>query len=131
LGSLGTPREGDRLRLASYKIRFADRHVRAMPEGFAGPGVDLRGDETTPIIALAQPMLAWLEAREPGIVLRSLSVDRAKARVLVTLEQAGERPRALRFDPPSSTELIDAGAAAERAIAEAATIKIAGRGRSS
>jgi hypothetical protein len=131
LGSLGSARQGDRLRLGSYKIRFADRHIRAMPEGFPGPGVDLRGEEADRLIDLAKPMVAWLEAREPGIVMRSLSVDRAKQRVLVTLEQQGARPRALRFDPPSSTELIDAGAPVERAIAEAAAIKIANRGRSS
>lgn len=101
-----------------------------MPEGFAGPGVDLRGDEAERILALAKPMVAWLEAREPGIVMRSLSVDRSKQRVLVTLEQDGDRPRALRFDPPSATELIDAGAEAERALGEASALKIAGRGRS-
>lgn len=100
-----------------------------MPEGFAGPGVDLRGEEAERVIALAKPMVAWLEAREPGIVMRSLSVDRAKMRVLVTLEQEGDRPRALRFDPPSANELVDAGAEVERAIADAAEIKIANRAR--
>ena len=73
---------------------------------------------------LARPMIAWLEAREPGIVMRSLSVDRARQRVLVTLTQEGAKPRALRFDPPSATELIDAGADAERAIAALARLKI-------
>lgn len=102
-----------------------------MPADFAGPGVDLRGDDAERIIALAKPMIAWLEAREPGIVMRSLSVDHAKQRVLVTLEEEGTRPRALRFDPPSSTEIIDAGAEADRAIAEACAIKIEARGRSS
>jgi hypothetical protein len=101
-----------------------------MPEGFSGPGVDLRGDAAEHIFELARPMIAWLEAREPGIVMRSLSVDRAKQRVLVTLEREGDRPRALRFDPPAATELIDAGAEAERAIADAAAIKIEGRGPS-
>ena len=106
-----------------------------MPADFAGPGVDLRGDDAGRILALAEPMIARLEAREPGIVMRSLSVDHAKQRVLVTLEPPPERdetrPRALRFDPPSSTEIIDAGAEAERAIAEACAIRIAARGRSS
>lgn len=99
-----------------------------MPEGFDGPGVDLRGDEAERILALARPMIAWLEAREPGIVIRSLSVDREEQRVLVTLEQEGDRPRALRFDPPSATELIAAGVEAERALAELAALKIAKRG---
>jgi len=98
-----------------------------VPDGFEGPGVDLRGDEAERIIALAKPMIAWLEAREPGIVVRSLSVDRAKMRVLVTLEQDGDRPRALRFDPPSANEIVDAGARAEEVIAELAAIKIAKR----
>ena len=106
-----------------------------MPADFAGPGVDLRGEDAERIIALAKPMIAWLEAREPGIVMRSLSVDHEKARVLVTLEPSPAldetRPRALRFDPPSSTEIIDAGVEAERAIAHACAIRIAARGRSS
>ena len=98
--------------LASYKLRFFDRHVRAVPthdpDGcpFAGPGVDLRGAAADAVLELATPLRAWLEAREPGIALRSLSVDLARQRVLVTLEQAGERPRVLRFDPPSSTDLL-------------------------
>lgn len=95
-----------------------------MPEGFDGPGVDLRGEEAARLIALAAPMIAWLVAREPGIVMRSLSVDRAKMRVLVTLEQPGDRPRVLRFDPPSANELIDAGRDAEDAIAAAAATAI-------
>jgi hypothetical protein len=101
-----------------------------MPEGFSGPGVDLRGDAAEHIFELARPMIAWLEAREPGIVMRSLSVDRSKPRVLVTLDRAGDRPRALRFDPPSAIELIDAGAEAERAIAEACARMIARRSSS-
>lgn len=105
--------------------------MRAKPEAFDGPGVDLRGEEAARILALASPMVAWLKAREPGIVMRSLSVHRGRERVLVTLEQEGDRPRVLRFDPPSATELIDAGAEAEREIARAAAIRIAARGRSS
>lgn len=102
-----------------------------MPEGFDGPGVDLHGADAERAFALARPMIAWLEARESDIVMRSLSVDRAKERVLVTLEQAGGRPRVLRFDAPFATELIAAGMEAEAAIAEACAIKIANRGRSS
>ena len=101
-----------------------------MPDGFTGPGVDLRGEDAEHVLALAKPMIAWLEAREPGIVMRSLSVDRQKQRVLVTLEQEGDRPRALRFDPPSAMELIDAGAEAERAIADACLRAIAKRSSS-
>jgi hypothetical protein len=98
-----------------------------MPRDFDGPGVDLRGEEAERVLTLALPMIGWLEAREPGIVVRSLSVDRAKMRVLVTLEQEGDRPRALRFDPPSANEIVDAGRDAEQTLAELAAIKIAKR----
>lgn len=100
-----------------------------MPAGFGGPGVDLRGADAERAIAAARPVEAWLHAREPGVVLRSLSVDRARMRVLVTLEATspGERPRVIRFDPPHANELVDAAADAERVIAEAAAIRIAAR----
>lgn len=100
-----------------------------MPAGFAGPGVDLRGAAAERAIAAAKPIEAWLLAREPGVVLRSLSVDRAKMRVLVTLEAAakGERPRVLRFDPPHANELIDAAREAERTIGDACEVAIAKR----
>ena len=98
-----------------------------MPEDFTGPGVDLRGEDAERAIAAAGPIERWLAEREPGIVLRSLSVDRARLRVLVTLEQENDRPRVLRFDPPHANELIDAGAEAERVITEAAERKISAR----
>lgn len=100
-----------------------------MPAGFAGPGVDLRGEDAARAIAAAAPVEAWLVAREPGIVLRSLSVDRGKMRVLVTLEPAspGERPRVVRFDAPHAGEIVDAAREAERVIADACAIKIAAR----
>jgi hypothetical protein len=121
------------LRLASYKLRFHDRHVRAVPltdaEGcpFAGPGIDLRGEIAEPIFAASEPMRTWLDAREPGIALRSLSVDRKKERVLVTLEQPGDRPRVLRFDPPSASELIDSARELERLLGEACAQVLARR----
>lgn len=102
--------------LASFKLRFHDVHVRAVPKTdakgcpFEGPGVDLRGDEARAVLDQAKPLVAWLDAREPGIVLRSLSIDLERSRVLVTLEQEGDRPRVLRFDPPSANELVDAAA---------------------
>jgi hypothetical protein len=101
--------------------------VRAVPargpdgEPFSGPGVDLRGDDAARAIAAARPIVDWLGAREPGIVVRSISVRIAGPRVLVTLEPGPNdpRPRALRFDPPYADELRDAGRAAEAVIAEA------------
>jgi len=105
-----------RLALASFKLRFHDVHVRAVPARdlsgcpFAGPGVDLRGENARAVLTEVAPIRGWLEAREPGIVLRSLSMDLVKSRVLITLfdqaaNQAADRPRVLRFDPPSANEL--------------------------
>jgi hypothetical protein len=90
---------------------------------FAGPGVDLRGDEARAVLDASAPLDAWLRAREPGVVLRTLSVDRRSLRVLVTLE-AVPRPRVVRFDPPQAIELLEAakrleellGAACARAL---------------
>lgn len=100
-----------------------------MPAGFAGPGVDLRGEDAERVMAAAKPVEAWLLAREPGVVLRSLSVDRGRMRVLVTLEAVspGERPRVIRFDPPHGSELVEAARDAEQVIAAACAIKIAAR----
>jgi hypothetical protein len=121
--------------LASYKLRFHDVHVRAMPARdeagcpFAGPGVDLRGDAARAILddaTLASPLRAWLEAREPGVVLRTLSVDLATRRVLVTLEPmtADQRPRVVRIDPPHSEELLQAMTPLETALAEACVAQL-------
>lgn len=110
--------------LASYKLRFHDEHVRAVPARdeagcpFKGPGVDVRGEEARPLLALAAPFRAWLDAREPGVTLRSLSVDVTAQRVLITLEPmaADQRPRVVRIDPPQADELIAAAAPLEAAI---------------
>lgn len=124
------------LPLASYKLRFHEDHVRAAPardeagRPFAGPGVDLRGDEARAILALAGPFRVWLEAREPGVVLRSLSVDRVARRVLITLEPmaAEQRPRVVRIDPPHSEELIDAAGSLEAALGARCIAKLRARG---
>ena len=112
------------LPLASYKLRFHEDHVRAVPArdeagcAFAGPGVDLRGEEARALFSLAAPFRAWLAAREPGIELRSLSVDRAAQRVLITLEPLApdQRPRVVRIDPPHADELLAAAAPLEAAL---------------
>ncbi len=121
-----------RLALASYKLRFFDEHVRAVPardaEGcpFAGPGVDVRGESARAILATAAPVRAWLEAREPGVMLRTMSLSRGKSgdeapRVLATLEATaqGERPRVIRFEMPHAAEIADAAKAAETLVEEA------------
>jgi hypothetical protein len=120
------------LPLASYKLRFHDGHVRAVPARdeagcpFAGPGVDLRGHDAQAILALAGPYRAWLSAREPGVTLRSLSVDLASRRVLVTLDPmtSEQRPRVVRIDAPHSEELIAGSTDLEAALGEACTAKL-------
>lgn len=129
-----------RLVLASYKLRFHDEHVRAVPardaEGcpFGGPGVDVRGEEARAILEAAAPVKAWLEAREPDVVLRSLSASRGKSggeapRVLVTLEAnvPGERPRVIRFEDGHAEELLLAARAAETKIVAACEAALARR----
>jgi len=112
------------LPLASYKLRFHEDRIRAVPARdeagcpFAGPGIDLAGDEARALFALATPFREWLEAREPGVTLRSLSVDRAAQRVLITLEPMTDeqRPRVVRIDPPHADELLAAAAPLEAAL---------------
>lgn len=93
---------------------------------FAGPGVDLRGAEALAILALAGPFRVWLETREPGVTLRSLSVDVAARRVLITLEPmtAEQRPRVVRIEPPHSEELLEAAKALETALGKACVTKL-------
>lgn len=113
--------------LRSYKLRVFEDHVRAVPardhEGcaFAGPGVDLRGPRARAVLAALGPVRAWLEAREPGVALRSLSADLERRRVLVTLAPGPgeERPRVVRFDPPWADELLAAAAEVEARLREA------------
>jgi len=106
--------------------------VRAVPEvgldgcAFGGPGVDIRGEAAARIMEAAATMVKWLDEREPGVKVRSISVRvRDGARVLVSLDPVPNttdpRPRAMRFEAPFAEELREAGAAAERAIEEATT----------
>ncbi len=88
---------------------------------FPGPGVDLRGDDAARVIRAARPMIAWLEAREPGVDVRSLSVN--DARILVSLSSE-PKPRALRIE---DTSLREAGREAETLILELATAAISRR----
>jgi hypothetical protein len=98
--------------IASFKINARERRVRVVPERgedgcpFEGPGVDLLGEDARDVIARAEPILAWLRAREPDVDVRSLSIDVRRQRVLVTAG-GGAKPRVIRIDPPASLELID------------------------
>ena len=90
--------------------------MRIVPADFDGPGVDVRGEAARACFDLAKPMIAWLLAREPSVVLRALSVDLDDRRVLVSFEDAhetstrGPRPIVLRVEPPESSELVDRAA---------------------
>lgn len=107
------------MQIASFKLRVADVHVRIVPDvgddgcPFLGPGVDVRGPDARAILDAAAPLLRALTEMEPGVVVRSLSVDRRRPRVLATLVpaptpaarvagdvivRADERPRVVRID---------------------------------
>lgn len=125
------------LSLASYALRFHEDHVRAVPASdeaghpFDGPGVDVRGDEARQLLVMATPFRDWLVAREPGVALRSVSVDLAAQRVLITLEPmaADQRPRVVRIDPPHADELIASATPLEAAIGVVCTQKLRRRPR--
>jgi len=132
------------LPIASFKLQFAERRVRVVPAvdasgcPFAGPGVDLVLDEADAVLALARPLLSWLEAREP-VRVRSLSLDVGRRRLLVTLEPVpgvDRRPRVVKLDPgvdPSSNgwteELVGLAAPLIRRLAEIVPSKLAARGQ--
>ncbi len=84
--------------------------------------MDLRGERARAVIAAARPLLAWLEEREPGVIVRSISVKTDGPRVLVSVDPSmpdlDPRPRALRFEPPFADELRHAARDAERLIGE-------------
>ena len=94
---------------------------------FAGPGVDLLGDEARAVLDTCGPLLAWFTAREPGIAVRALSMDLASGRVLVSLEVPGGRPRVLRFDASDGRELVDLAAPIVVLLGNAAIQKLRAR----
>jgi hypothetical protein len=79
---------------------------------------------------MATPFRAWLHAREPGVVVRSVSVDLASQRVLMTLEpNPGERPRVVRIDAPHGDDLLREAAVLEAALSAACAEKLRRRAR--
>ena len=123
------------LAVASFKLQLAEGRARLVPArdasgcAFVGPGVDLVGGEALEAFALAEPLLAWLRAREP-VQVRSLSVDVGRRRVLVTVE-TGSRPRVVRVDaendPAGSEELVRLAAPVMAFLGRAAADKLARR----
>ncbi|HEU4407432.1 MAG TPA: hypothetical protein VFS43_19355 [Polyangiaceae bacterium] len=104
------------LPLRSFKLHFVEARARVVPArdasgaAFAGPGVDLVGEGAREALALAAPLVAALAAFEPGVVVRSLSVDLAAPRLLASLEPAtpgaDPRPRAVRLAEPALVERV-------------------------
>jgi hypothetical protein len=124
--------------LRSFKLRIADRHVRIVPVQdergcpFSGPGVDLRGEDAERAIVAGEPITNALRALEPGIVIRSVSIDFERPRLLATLEpttpEADPRPRVVRLDEgPALRAILDASGPLTRLLLEAAHRAIAAR----
>lgn len=117
------------MQIASFKLRVADVHVRIVPDvgddgcPFAGPGVDVRGPDARAILDAAGSLLRALTDMEPGVVVRSLSVDRRRPRVLATLDPAPALSSraagdvALRVDERPRVVRVDGGALLDRMLA--------------
>ncbi len=108
------------LPLRSFKLHFVEGRARVVPArdaagcAFAGPGVDLVGDDARAALALGAPLVAALVALEPGARVRSLSVDLEAPRLLASLEpsapEADPRPRAVRLAEAHLVERVLAAA---------------------
>lgn len=85
-----------------------------MPQGHAGPGVDLVGDDARAVLDAAAPVARWLTEREPGVRVRSISLVAETGRVLATYvpTTGGDRPFVLRVDRPASDDLFERARAA-------------------
>jgi hypothetical protein len=107
------------MRLRSFKLRFADEHVRIVPATdaagcpFSGPGVDLRGEPAARAFELAAPLIAALAEAEPGVAVRSLAIDLERPRITATLEPA---PASASADPRPRVVRIDGGALLRRLL---------------
>lgn len=125
------------MKLASFKLRFRDRHVRVLPAeakpgvAFREPGVDLLGATADEALAAAAPLVAWIRERDPACVVRSISVDLASLRVIVSLEDvhgaARGKPNVLRIDAPTSGDLLARAASLEALLALRAAEALARR----
>jgi len=71
----------DALPLASFKLQFAERRARIVPTSdasgcpFAGPGVDLIGDEAAAAFALAVPFWRGSKRASQSAYARCLSIS--------------------------------------------------------
>ena len=127
-----------RVAIASFKLRFFAQHVRVVPStdargcAFAGPGVDLFGEGAREAFALAAPILAWLDAREP-VTMRTLGIDLQRRRFLGTAEDPGSRPRVIvidgRTEPASVAALLGLAEPLVARLGELAAERLEARGR--
>ncbi|MRG91251.1 hypothetical protein [Polyangium spumosum] len=126
------------MQIRSFKLRARDHHVRVVPatdhEGcpFSGPGVDLRGERAEQALEAAGPLFAALAAFEPGVVIRSLSFDLERGRLLATLEpttpERDARPRVVRIDGgPALQTLLPLIASLATSLSAIATPVLAAR----
>lgn len=126
------------MQIRSFKLRARDHHVRVVPatdhEGcpFSGPGVDLRGERAGQALEAARPLFAALAAFEPGVVIRSLSFDLERGRLLATLEpttpESDARPRVVRIDGgPALQTLLPLAASLATSLSDIATPVLAAR----
>lgn len=95
----------------SFKLRLREDYGRVVPSP-AAQGVaplTLRAERARRAIALAAPLCAALEAFEPGVRVRALSVHLDVPRVLATLDptvpDADPRGRVVRLDGASAAAL--------------------------
>ena len=108
------------MRLRSFKLRTGERYVWVVPAidlagcPFGGPGVTLRDAPADRAIALAEPMLRTLATFEPGVRVKSLSIDLERARILGTLH-----PAALDGDARGRVIRVDGGPAFDLVVADA------------
>jgi hypothetical protein len=124
--------------ITSFKLRYAETHVRILPRtyrglAFEGPGVDLRGAEASLLLEMGMPIVAWLKARDPSVDVRGISCSFEKKQVLISY-QAGEgiaasKPIALKIHAPESEELLALTAPMLSLLKEAARSRLARRNR--
>ncbi len=93
LRSIGYEAEGERIRIGFIDAAGA-RSYR-----------ELQGPDKRRALEWVATRVAWLQAREPGVVVRSLRLKLDEARALLTL--AGEPPRAITLEGSSYDEFSD------------------------
>jgi len=124
------------LPLRSWKVQRDEQRARLVPREdgagapFEGPGIDVVGAELAPVLAAIAPVVALVEAREPGATVRSLSFDLGRGRCLATLryeEPAQGRVHAIRLDEPECPALFVRAREAEPTLGAIAATVLARR----